>query len=156
MYVRGRNGAKSRSQFPIGCTTIIFRVHIDSMYDIMSSTTWCVGNEQQFVELTTVWHDIYLQSSDKTETQICEARFEIRQKNGVLALSSLPRKRVNGFVSSTIFWVFFRSLVDFEGHCIDKIHTILIWSRSFFSTIRSKIRNRIDRNLYPTVLDDVI
>ena len=68
----------------------------------------------------------------------------------------LPRKRCNGFIRSTIFWVFFRSLVDFEGHCIDKIHTILIWSRSFFSTIRSKIRNRIDRNLYPTVLDDVI
>ena len=64
MYVRGRNSVKSRSRFPIGCTTIIFRVHIDSMYDIMSSTTWCVGNEQQFVELTTVRHDIYPQSSD--------------------------------------------------------------------------------------------
>ena len=62
--IRGRNGVKSRSQDPIGCTTIIFRVHNDSMYDIISSTTWCVGNEQQFVELTSVRHDIYIQSSD--------------------------------------------------------------------------------------------
>ena len=64
IYIRGRNGAKSRFQDPIDYTTIIFRVHNDFMYDIIQSTTWCVGNEQQFVELTTARHAIYLQSSD--------------------------------------------------------------------------------------------
>ena len=64
IYITGRNGVKSRSQDAIGSTTIIFRVHNDSMSDIISSTTWCVGNEQQFVELTTVRHTIYLQRSD--------------------------------------------------------------------------------------------
>ena len=64
IYIRGRNTAKSRFQDPIDYTTIIFRVHNDFMYDIIQSTTWCVGNEQQFVELTTVRHAIYLQSSD--------------------------------------------------------------------------------------------
>ena len=64
IYTRGRNVEKSRSQSEIQCTTIIFRVHIDSIYDIVPSNTCSVGNEQQFVKLTTVGHDIYLQSSD--------------------------------------------------------------------------------------------
>ena len=48
------------------------------------------------------------------------------------ALSPLPRKRGNGLGDITVFWVFFRSLVNFEDHCRDKIHTILgpLWSKS--------------------------
>jgi len=64
IYVRGRNGDKSGFQCSTERTTIIFRPCIDFMYDIMPSNTWCVGNEQQFVELTTVEHATYLQSSD--------------------------------------------------------------------------------------------
>ena len=64
IYVRGRNGDKSGFQCSTERTTIIFRPCIDFMYDIMPSNTWCVGNEQQFVELTTVEHAMCLQSSD--------------------------------------------------------------------------------------------
>ena len=32
----------------------LFRVYINSIYDIMSSTTLCVGTEHQFVELISV------------------------------------------------------------------------------------------------------
>ena len=42
----------------------MFSVHIDSMCDIVPSNTCSVGDEQQFVKLTTVGHDMYPQSSD--------------------------------------------------------------------------------------------
>ena len=64
IYIRGRNRVNSRSQSPMECTTIIFRVHNGSIYEIIPSNTSSVGNEQQFVELTIVRHDIYLQNSD--------------------------------------------------------------------------------------------
>ena len=55
---------KSRSQSEIQCTTITFRVHIDSMCGVVPSNTSSVDNEQQFVELITVGHDACTQSSD--------------------------------------------------------------------------------------------
>ena len=64
IYIRGQKVENSRYQSEIQCTTIIFSVHIDSMYDIVPSNTCSVGNEQQFVKLITVGHDIYPQSSD--------------------------------------------------------------------------------------------
>ena len=83
-------------------------------------------------------------------------RFSKWSKIRVLALSSLSRKRDNELLNSTLFWTFFRSLVNFEAHCISKIDMILMGSWSFFSTIRPKISNLIDRNLYATVLNDVV
>ena len=77
IYIRGRNDAKSRSQFAIWRTTIIFRVHTDSIYDITSSNTCSVDNEQQFVKLTTVQHDIYiLKVVTKLKCRFCEAGFQ--------------------------------------------------------------------------------
>ena len=92
----------------------------------------------------------------KPKCKISDARFKNDENPVFLSLSSLPRKRVNELLNSTLFWIFFRSLVSFEGHYINKIDTILIGSWSFFSTIRSKISNLFDRNLYMTVLNDVV
>ena len=43
---------------------ITFRLHIDSMHDIVPFNTCSVDNEQQFVKLITAEHDVYPQSSD--------------------------------------------------------------------------------------------
>ena len=64
IYIRGQKVENSRYQSGIQCTTIIFSVHIDSIHEIVPSNTCSVGNEQQFVKLTTVGHEIYHQSSD--------------------------------------------------------------------------------------------
>ena len=89
----------------------------------------------------------------KPECKISDARFKNDENTAFWSLSPLPRKRVNGFVRSTIFWVFFQTIVNFGGHCIDKINTILTWSRPFFSTVRSKIRNLIDKSFYLILLN---
>ena len=59
-----RNGVISGSVTSVWCKRITFSAHAESVYDIMPSNTCCVGNEQQFEELTTVEHDMYPQSSD--------------------------------------------------------------------------------------------
>ena len=64
IYIRGQKVENSRYQSEIQCTTIIFSLHIDSIYGVVPSNTCSVDNEQQFVKLTTVGHDIYPQSSD--------------------------------------------------------------------------------------------
>lgn len=89
----------------------------------------------------------------KPKCKISDARFKNDENTVFWSLSPLPRKRVNGFVSSTIFEVFFQTVVNFGGHCIDKISTILTWSRPFFSTFRSKIRNLIDKSFYLILLN---
>ena len=89
----------------------------------------------------------------KPKCKISDARFKNDENTVFWSLSPLPRKRVNGFVSSTIFEVFFQTVVNFGGHCIDKISTILTWSRPFFSTVRSKIRNLIDKSFYLILLN---
>ena len=89
----------------------------------------------------------------KPKCKISDARFKNDENTVFWSLSPLPRKRVNGFVRNTIFWVFFQTIMNFGGHCIDKINTILTWSRSFFSTVRSKIRNLIDKSFYLILLN---
>ena len=74
-YHNGHNDTISGSELSIWCTTIIFSVHVDSVYDIMSSNMWCVEIEQRFVELITVCNVIDRQKCDKTEVSNYRSAF---------------------------------------------------------------------------------